>query len=67
MDNPTLMYRIYREIDGFKCYHANTKYILIREEQKEEHSKVFTEEEAKAFMKGNTKIDWILEEVEKKD
>ena len=60
------MYRIYREIDGFKCYHANTKYLLIREEQKVEYGKVFTEEEAKAFLKKNTKYDWILEEVEKK-
>ena len=61
------MYRIYREMDGYKCYHTNTKYLLIREEQKVEYGKVFTEEKAKAFLKKNTKYDWILEEVEKKD
>jgi hypothetical protein len=28
---------------------------------------VFTEEEAKAFLKKNTKYNWVLEKVEKKD
>ena len=61
------MYSTYRELDGFKFYHAITKYLLIREEQKEEYGKEFTEEEAKAFLKKNTKYNWVLEKVEKKD
>ena len=58
------MYRIWRMYeDRYKAYVTSSKYILIREEQKDEYAGTFKLQEAQDWIKKNNDYDWQIEEI----